>query len=68
MTLPSRMRNRARIGRGRAKQGIGRATGSQRMQAEGLADRIGGAVRQFFDDLAKEFRKVTRRIERAFGR
>lgn len=68
MSLTSKSRNRSRIRRGRAKQGIGRVTRSQRLQAEGLADRVGGGVRQFGDDLGKEFRKVSRRIDRAFGR
>ena len=47
MSLTSKSRNRSRIRRGRAKQGIGRVTRSQRLQAEGLADRVGGGVRQF---------------------
>ena len=68
MSLGNRMRHRSRIRRGRAKQAIGRGTRSQRLQAEGLADRVSGGVRLFGDDLAREFRKVSRRIERAFGR
>jgi uncharacterized protein YjbJ (UPF0337 family) len=68
MSLTNRTRHRSRIQRGRAKQGIGRATRSQRLQADGLADRLTGGVRLFADDLAKEFRKVGRRIERAVGR
>ena len=68
MSLTSKSRNRSRIRRGRAKQGIGRVTRSQRLQAEGLADRVSGGMRQFGGDLGKEFRKVSRRSERAFGR
>jgi uncharacterized protein YjbJ (UPF0337 family) len=68
MNLRSRIRNRSRIRRGRVKQRIGRARGNQRLQAEGLADRVSGSVRQFGDDVASEFRKVSRGIERTFGR
>jgi uncharacterized protein YjbJ (UPF0337 family) len=64
----NRMRNRSRIRRGRTKQRFGRVTRSQRRQAEGLADRVSGGIRLFGDDLGKEFRKVSRSIERAFGR
>ncbi len=68
MGVFNRIRNRSRITRGRAKQRIGRARGSQRLQAEGLADRVSGGVRQFGDDVASEFRKVSRGIERTFDR
>ena len=46
MTFQKKIRNKFQITRGRAKQKLGRATGNRRMQAEGLADRIGGNVKQ----------------------
>jgi hypothetical protein len=51
-----------------SSSGSGAPGGSQRLQAEGLADRVSGGVRQFGDDVASEFRKVSRGIERKFGR
>ncbi len=42
----NKIRNRAQVSRGRAKQKVGRATNNRRLQAEGLADRIGGRTRQ----------------------
>ncbi len=68
MNLLNRIRNRSRISRGRAKQRIGRATGNRRLQAEGLADRVGGSTRQFGEDVRSELRKASRGVERTFGR
>jgi uncharacterized protein YjbJ (UPF0337 family) len=68
MGVFNRIRNRSRIGRGRVKQRVGRARGSQRLQAEGLADLVSGGIRQFGDDVASEFGKVSRGIVRPFGR
>ena len=42
----NKIRNRAQVTRGRAKQKVGRATNNRRLRAEGLADRIGGNTRQ----------------------
>jgi uncharacterized protein YjbJ (UPF0337 family) len=67
MSLLNKIRNRSRISRGRAKQQIGRASGSKRLQAEGLADRVSGGVREFGDDVATGFRKMSRG-KRTFGR
>jgi uncharacterized protein YjbJ (UPF0337 family) len=68
MGILNRIANRSRIGRGRAKQRIGRATGSRRLQAEGLADRVSGSVRQFGEDVKDELKGAGRGIERTFGR
>ena len=46
MSFKNKIRNRAQVTRGRAKQKVGRATNNRRLQAEGLADRIGGSTRQ----------------------
>ncbi len=46
LSFMNKIRNRARVTRGRAKQKVGRATNNRRLQAEGVADRIGGNTRQ----------------------
>lgn len=63
MSFQNRIRNRLQITRGRAKQKLGRATGNRRMRAEGVADRVGGNVRQAGEqlkdagnDLGRKFR------------
>jgi uncharacterized protein YjbJ (UPF0337 family) len=68
MRLLYRIRNRARISRGRAKQRIGRATGNGRLQADGLADRVSGGARQLGEDIRNDLRKAARSIEQAFDR
>jgi len=51
LSFLSRIRNRARVRRGRVKQKVGRATNNPRLQAEGLADRISGGARQLGEEL-----------------
>ena len=60
----NKIRNRAQVSRGRAKQKVGRATNNRRLQAEGLADRIGGGTRQLGErvkDAGKDFRGTRKR-------
>ena len=64
MSLVNKIRNRAQVSRGRAKQKAGRATNNRRLQAEGLADRIGGGTRQLGEkvkDAGKDFRGTFKR-------
>ncbi len=68
MSILNRIVNRSRIARGRAKQRIGRSTGNRRLQAEGLADRVSGNVRQLGEDVKAELKGAGRGIERTFGR
>jgi uncharacterized protein YjbJ (UPF0337 family) len=68
MSFLNKIANRSRIGRGRAKQRIGRATGNRRLQADGLADRVSGGVRQFGENVKDELRGAGRDIERTFDR
>jgi uncharacterized protein YjbJ (UPF0337 family) len=69
MSLLNRIRNRSRIGRGRAKRRIvGRATGNRRLRAEGLANQVSGGARQFGEDVRNELKKAGRVIERTFAR
>lgn len=46
MGVMDKLRNKLHIGKGRAKQNIGRATDDPYLEAEGRGERIGGATRQ----------------------
>jgi uncharacterized protein YjbJ (UPF0337 family) len=60
MTFQKKIRNKFQITRGRAKQKLGRATGNRRMRAEGLANRIGGNVRQAGEQVKEAGRELRR--------
>ena len=62
MSFQNRIRNRFQITRGRAKQKLGRATGNRRMRAEGVADRVGGNVRQAGEQLKDARKDLGRRF------
>ena len=64
MTLLNKMKNKSRIVRGRTKQKLGRATGNRRMQWHGLADRLGGNVRQAGEQLKDTGRGLGRSSRR----
>ena len=60
----SKARNRFRMGRGRARQRVGRLTRNRSMQARGTADRLSGAARQVtehFKDAGQTVRNLARR-------
>ncbi len=46
MGFIDKMRNKFMMGRGRAKQDAGQATGDRRLEAEGQGERVEGATRQ----------------------
>jgi len=46
MGILDKVRRNSQTGRGHVKQRVGRAAGSRRLQAEGLADRVVGTARQ----------------------
>jgi uncharacterized protein YjbJ (UPF0337 family) len=46
MSFLDKVRSKSQVGRGNAKQRVGRTTGNRRLQAEGLADRVVGAASQ----------------------
>jgi uncharacterized protein YjbJ (UPF0337 family) len=46
MGFMDKLRNRFKMGRGRVKQDVGRATGDPYLEARGQAERISGAARQ----------------------
>jgi hypothetical protein len=68
MRLLNEIRNRARIGCGRARREFGRVAGNRRLQAGRLAGSADGGARQFGEDVRNGLRKPDRGIERAFGR
>jgi uncharacterized protein YjbJ (UPF0337 family) len=60
MGFMDKLRNKLQMGKGRAKQDIGRATDDPYLETEGRADRVGGATRQVGEqvkDAAKNIRK-----------
>jgi uncharacterized protein YjbJ (UPF0337 family) len=59
-----KIRNRARVRKGRARQKIGRATNNPRLQAKGMADRVSGGVRQFGEELKDAGKDVRRAFRR----
>ena len=46
MGFMDKMRNKFKMGRGRAKQDVGRATGDPYLEARGQGERVDGAARQ----------------------
>jgi uncharacterized protein YjbJ (UPF0337 family) len=46
MGFMDKVHNKFKMGRGRAKQDVGRATGDPYLEAEGQSERIEGATRQ----------------------
>ena len=46
MGFMDKLKNRFTMGRGRAKQNVGRATGDPYLEAEGKTERVHGAGRQ----------------------
>ena len=64
MSFMTKMKNKSRIARGRAKMKLGRATGNRRMQMHGVADRIGGNVRQAGEQLKDTGRNLSRSSRR----
>jgi uncharacterized protein YjbJ (UPF0337 family) len=46
MGFMEKLRNKFKMGKGRAKEGVGRATGDPYLETKGQAERVGGAARQ----------------------
>jgi len=62
MSFLDKVRGKSRVGRGRVRQRGGRATGSRRVQAQGLTDRIMGGARP----LAGRLKDAGRDLRRSF--
>lgn len=59
MGFMDKLRNRLKMGRGRAKENVGRATGDPYLETRGKAERVDGAGRQVGEqvkDAAKNVR------------
>ena len=59
MGFMDKLRNKFKMGKGRAKQDVGQATGDPYLESKGQAERIGGAGRQVGEQ-AKDAAKNTR--------
>jgi uncharacterized protein YjbJ (UPF0337 family) len=46
MGFMDKLKNKLQMGKGRAKEGTGRAVGNPRLEAEGQGDRVSGATKQ----------------------
>lgn len=64
MGFMDKLRNKFTMGKGRAKQDVGRATGDPYLQAEGQSERIGGAGRQ----VGEQVKDAARNARDAFKR
>jgi uncharacterized protein YjbJ (UPF0337 family) len=63
MGFLDKMRNRFKMGKGRAKEKTGRHTGNARLETKGEAERAGGGARQVAEqvkDAGKNIRKATK--------
>ncbi len=64
MGFMDKMRNRFKMGRGHAKQEVGRATGDPYLEAEGKTERVGGATRQ----VGEQVKDAGKNVKDAFKR
>jgi len=64
MGFIDKMRNKFMMGRGRAKQNVGRATNDPYLQAEGKGERVEGAGRQ----VGEQVKDAGKNVRDAFKR
>ena len=64
MSFLDKMKNRLQMGRGHAKQDLGRATGDPYLEAEGQKERIGGSARQVTEQVKDAGKNVKDAFER----
>jgi len=64
MGLMDKLRNKLQMGRGRAKQTVGRASGDPYLESRGQADRVSGSVKQ----VGEQAKDAGRNIKDAFDR
>lgn len=58
MGFLDKLRNTLQMGRGRAKQEAGRATGDPYLEAEGTTDRVAGSVKQVGEQVKDAARNI----------
>jgi uncharacterized protein YjbJ (UPF0337 family) len=64
MGFMDKLRNRFMMGRGHAKQHVGRTTGDPYLEAEGQRERISGSARQ----VGEQVKDAGKNVKDAFGR
>lgn len=57
MSAEDKVKNTAETAKGRAKEGVGTATGNESLRAEGRADRARGDLKQAFEKLKDVFKR-----------
>ena len=57
MSAEDKVKNTAETAKGRAKEGVGTATGNESLRAEGRADRARGDLKQAFEKIKDVFKK-----------
>ena len=64
MGFMDKLRNRFMMGKGRAKQNVGRATGDRYLEAEGKSERVSGATKQ----VGEQVKDAGKNVRGAFTR
>lgn len=64
MGFLDKVRNKLQMGRGRAKQEIGRAAGDPYLESQGQADRVAGGAKQ----VGEQVKDAGKNVRDAFGR
>jgi uncharacterized protein YjbJ (UPF0337 family) len=64
MGFMDKLKNKMQMGRGRAKQEAGRATGDPYLESEGQADRISGSAKQ----VGEQAKDAGKNVKDAFKR
>jgi uncharacterized protein YjbJ (UPF0337 family) len=57
MSAEDKVKNTAETAKGKAKEGVGTATGNESLKAEGRADQAKGDLRQAFEKIKDVFRR-----------
>jgi uncharacterized protein YjbJ (UPF0337 family) len=63
MGFLDKMRNKFKMGRGRAKENVGRATGDPYLEAKGQGERVSGAARQVGEQVKDAGKNVSDTFE-----
>jgi uncharacterized protein YjbJ (UPF0337 family) len=63
MGFLDKMRNKFKMGRGRAKEHVGRATGDPYLEAKGQGERMSGAARQVGEQVKDAGKNVSDTFE-----
>ena len=57
MSAEDKVKNTAETAKGKAKEGVGTATGNESLRAEGRADRAKGDLKQAFEKIKDVFKR-----------